>query len=160
MIKKKYVECGEVSIGLSLEISYQDDGERKHERVAFSTKPHTPEAPVCVIKEMADFRNGANAMLQKIKNLLANGREVEVTLSASSHESVPEHTREDMPGHSAKSEMIRFDSWFFKGDSLDCDPEEEGAGLYLQPSKNTEGYWDMVLEWNKDILASLAEAHL
>ncbi len=114
------------------------------------------------IKEMLDFQKHANELLQEVKSLLGNGVFVKVELIKSAYENVPEYTINDELGpHTSTLKTLEFERWFFEDSTLDCDPEEDGAGLYLRPdTRYTNESWDMELPWKQDILKSLAEAHL
>lgn len=114
------------------------------------------------IGTVVDFQKEANALLQSVKELLADGTYVKVTLTKSAHENVPEYEVFNQFGsHMSSLVQLGFESWTFEGNSLEEDPDDEGAGLYLRADiRYTNECWDMVLPWKQDILKSLAEAHL
>lgn len=114
------------------------------------------------IGEILDFQEKANALLQEIKSLLADGTYVKVSLTKTAYENVPPFQVYDNFGpHECTLNQLQFERWHFADSALSEDPEEEGAGLYLQPdTEHTDATWDMILYWKQDILKSLAEAHL
>lgn len=116
------------------------------------------------IGNIVAFQKGANELLQLAKNLLMNGTYVQFSLTKSAYEHVPEYTMHDELGaHKLNLKTLEFMAWTFEDSTLDCDPNEEGAGLYLRPdTKNSdaEETHDGILYWKKDILESLAEMHL
>ena len=93
---------------------------------------------------------------------LADGTYVKVSVTKAAYENVPPFEVIDQFGpHMCTLNQFQFECWNFADNTFDCDPEEEGAGLYLQPdTRYTDATWDMILYWNKDILKSLTEAHL
>ena len=114
------------------------------------------------IEAVVDFQEKANALLQEVKELLSDGTFVKVCLTKSAYENVPEYeTYDELGTHKNTLYPLQFECWTFEDNCLDCDPEEEGAGLYLRPDEQyTEAHWDMILYWGQDILKSLKEAHL
>lgn len=114
------------------------------------------------IKNILDFQEKANAILQEVKGLLTDGTFVRVSLTKGAYEHVPEYTVTDELGtHTCSLKQLLFERWSFEDNTLDGDPDEEGAGLCLRPdTRYTDASWDMVLYWNEDILKSLAEGHL
>ena len=114
------------------------------------------------IKNILDFQEKANAILQEVNGLLTDGTFVKVSLTKGAYEHVPEYTVTDELGtHTCSLKQLLFECWTFEDNALDGDPDEEGAGLYLRPdTRYTDATWDMILYWNQDILKSLAEGHL
>lgn len=169
MEQKRILEHGGVQENLSLRVEYdvhQYDKSLRTEGKITKTVSLGWRSFSCgkgmSIGEILDFQEKANALLQEIKNLMADGTYIKVCLTKSAHEDVPPFEIHDQFGaHECTLNQLQFECWTFEGSYLDGDPDDEESGLYLQPdTRYTDATWDLTLYWNQDILKSLAEAHL
>ena len=169
MEKKRMMEHGAVQEEISLRIEYDihkcEDSLRTEGKITKEVSLGWNNI-LCgrgmSIGDILDFQEKANALLQKVKALLADGTYVKVSVTKAAYENVPPFEVIDQFGpHMCTLNQFQFECWNFADNTFDCDPEEEGAGLYLQPdTRYTDATWDMILYWNKDILKSLTEANL
>lgn len=169
MNKGKTQEYGTVNQVYTLTLRYcrdtRKDGIASKETIErkadLDVEPYRYGSPF-QIHSILDFQKGANAILKETKAVLAEGLFVEVELSVSAYEDVPEH-----PDPSATCAIrstinqIAFDMWTFKGYGDESHEDEEEGGLYLQPdTRYTDECRDIFILWKQDILEALAESHL
>lgn len=176
MNEKKTQEYGEVDYTIKIRLEYST---YTNEGAVVSETKVTKDVSLNVgrfsagdglsIGKVVAFQKGGNAILQLTKELLMNGTHVKFTLSKSAYEHVPEYTMHDELGtHKLTAQRLEYLAWTFEDSSIEADrfelkPDEDGAGLYLQPdteNSDVDETQDGILYWKRDILESLEEMNI
>lgn len=169
MNKKKTQKYGTVNQNYSLKLKYsrntRENGIAGKETIERETELNVDpcrHGSLFQIRSILDFQKGANAILKETKKVLAEGLFVEVELSVSAYEDVPEYLDPSAAGAIRSTvNQLSFDLWTFKGYGDESHMDKEEGGLYLSPdTRYTDTCQDVFIMWKQDILEALSEANL